>query len=150
VTIVSDAVSSSEGILPFYETRPGNLGVGRVFSFGHSLGKSEDYEVHSDTIDAFVRRFGTPDVIKMDIEGAEYLALNGAVDTLSAHNAPQLFIEFHPQEIMTLGGTLERCLNMLQEYGYQRYEIIGAYDGAHLWFCFSKTVLHTKFLRFCS
>lgn len=137
-------------MVPFYETRPGNWGVGRVFSFGHSAGKSKDYEVHSDTIDAFVRRFGRPDVIKLDIEGAECLALNGAAGTLSAPDAPQLFIEFHPQEMMILGGTLEHCLKALQDHGYQRYEIVGAYDDAHLWFCFSKVELHTKLLRPCS
>lgn len=149
VTIVSDAISSSEGMMPFYEARAENWGVGRVFSFGHSAGKPKDYEVHSDSIDAFVRRFGRPDVIKIDIEGAECLALNGAAGTLSAPDAPQLFIEFHPQEMMVLGGTLERCLQMLQENGYRRYEIVGACNGAHLWFCFSKVELHTKLLRLC-
>jgi hypothetical protein len=134
----------------FYEARPGNLGVGRVLSFGHSVGKSKDYQVHCDTIDAFVRRFGKPDVIKMDIEGAEYLALNGAAATLSAADAPQLFIEFHPQEILVLGGTLERCLNTLQYHGYRQYEIVGAPNGAHLRLCFSKTEPHTKLLRLSS
>ena len=65
-----------------------------------------------------------PDVIKLDIEGAEFLALNGAGATLSAPNAPQLFIEFHPQEMRSLGGTLEHCLQLLQEHGYRRYEIV--------------------------
>jgi len=149
VTIVSDAVSCSDEMMPFYETRPGNWGVGRVFSFGHSAGKSKDYEVHCDTIDGFVRRFGMPDVIKLDIEGAEFLALNGAGATLSAPNAPQLFIEFHPQEIMSLGGTLEHCLQLLLEHGYRRYEIVGS-ARPQLWFCFSKVDLHTKLFRICT
>jgi FkbM family methyltransferase len=150
VTIIPDAISDSERMMPFYETRSRNWGIGRVFPFGESQARPNDYEVHADTVDAFVRRFGRPDVIKIDIEGAEWFALNGAAATLSSPNAPQLFIEFHPKEITALGGTFESCLKALQEYGYHRYEIIGAHPGTHVWFCFSKLQLNIKLLRLCS
>ena len=150
VTVIPEAISDSEGLMPFYEPRGNNWGIGRVFSFGERQFRSNDYQVHADTVDAFVRRFGRPDLIKIDIEGAEWLALNGATATLSPPSAPHLLIEFHPKEIVALGGTFERCLQALQEYGYRQYDIVGANPGTHLWFCFSKSTLNTKLLRQCS
>jgi len=38
-----------------------------------------------------------PDVIKMDIEGSEHLALRGAARTLRAHQ-PHLFLEYHSRD----------------------------------------------------
>ena len=48
------------------------------------------------SIDAFCAARGTsPDVIKVDVEGAELDVLRGARQTL-ASCSPALFVEFHP------------------------------------------------------
>jgi len=48
-----------------------------------------------DTLDEFVERTGIiPDVIKVDIEGAEVDFLRGGLRTLKKHK-PSLFIETH-------------------------------------------------------
>lgn len=52
-----------------------------------------------------------PDIIKMDIEGAEMLALQGANDTLNRHH-PLLFIEVHSADLLT------QCSALLEEKGY--------------------------------
>jgi FkbM family methyltransferase len=57
--------------------------------------------VRTATIDFFVFEQGNPapDLIKMDVEGAECLVLQGALRTIETH-APRFIIEFHgPQKV---------------------------------------------------
>jgi FkbM family methyltransferase len=150
VLLVTEAVSNSRGTMPFYETRAGNCGVGRVFAFGHNKNPVPDYPVRTNTIDAYVARFGMPALIKMDIEGAEWLALKGASETFKRPDAPDLLIEFHPQEIRSLGGSLASCLTLLDSYGLRRYQLAEARAGNHHWFVFSRKELQSPQLVFGS
>jgi FkbM family methyltransferase len=55
----------------------------------------EKTEVAAERADAMIQHGEVPpDIIKIDVEGAEYLVLKGAVDLLSRQK-PQLFIEVH-------------------------------------------------------
>ena len=116
ITVVPAAVADKSGSLDFYETRDGNWGVGRIFDFNPSV-QSEKYQVPVKSLDEFAREFGRPDFIKIDIEGAEWLVLNGAKETL-AKGSPTVLIEFHPREISSLGGSVEKCVGILEEFGY--------------------------------
>jgi FkbM family methyltransferase len=147
VSVIPDAVSDHDGSMPFFEAAAGNWGVGRVFSFDERPADSHDYTVCVHTIDTFVETLGRPDVIKMDIEGAEWLALQGARKTLAGPQAPQLFIEFHPREIEALGGSVDKCARLLTDYGYQQYQLANASRGSHLWLCFSKSPLREGLFR---
>jgi FkbM family methyltransferase len=149
VTIVPEAVSDSEGMVHFFETRDGNWGVGRIFSYGHSAGKSSDYVVPTKTLDHFISELGMPDVAKIDIEGAEWLVLKGAPNTLADRNAPDFLIEFHPEEIATLGGSMEHCIGRLLESGFTQYQLTDSLLGTsrHSWFVFSKRGLALPGLR---
>ncbi|MGA2099158.1 MAG: FkbM family methyltransferase [Candidatus Acidiferrum sp.] len=144
VLLVTEAITDSAGAIPFYETRSGNCGVGRVFAFGHCQNARPSYSVGGNTVDFYVARFGMPAFIKMDIEGAECLALKGASETLKQPNAPILLIEFHPQEIQSLGGSLESCLMHLDSYGLRRYRLVTAGIGTHQWFVFSRNELKSS------
>ena len=64
------------------------------------------------TIDAAARQFFVPDFIKMDIEGAEDAALEGASETM-AHRHPAMIIEVHGAD------KEERCLAILRRFGYR-------------------------------
>jgi hypothetical protein len=64
------------------------------------------------TIDDAAQEFFVPDFIKMDIEGAEDLALEGASETL-AQRHPAMIIEVHGAD------KEERCLAILKRYGYR-------------------------------
>jgi FkbM family methyltransferase len=138
VTIVPEAVSDAAGTVPFFETRPGNLGVGRIFRFGHSA--TEDYpiqyEVASNTLDHYTAQLGMPRLVKMDIEGAECLALAGGGKTLAAVDSPILMVEFHPGELTALGSSVEDCMALLASHRYRRYCLLSG--GSHQWFVFSK------------
>jgi len=57
--------------------------------------------------------------IKMDIEGGEWLALQGADRALSHPKVPvSLLIEVHPEQIMSLGGSVQRLKSLLESMGF--------------------------------
>lgn len=58
-----------------------------------------------------------PTLIKLDIEGAEWLALSGMSNLLQRPSPPRLLIEMHKQQIESLGGTPENLVEMLKETG---------------------------------
>jgi len=63
------------------------------------------------SLDAAAKQFFVPDFVKMDIEGFEAEALEGATELLSTRK-PALVIEVHGEAIE------ERCLALLREHGY--------------------------------
>ncbi len=92
------------------------------------------------TIDKAIDEYGLPlpDVIKIDIEGAEYAALVGMQQTLKKSRA-SLFIEIHPSQIMALGASECELYDLLLEYGYSYKEIKesarwGGSKKIHAWF----------------
>lgn len=85
-----------------------------------NLGQTGTAEVTSNTLDDLFRgqqSFGAM-LIKMDIEGAEGLALAGARDLLTRAR-PQLLISIHPQFLGGFGMSKDDLLKQLVELGYQ-------------------------------
>jgi FkbM family methyltransferase len=58
--------------------------------------------VPARTIDALVAEHGTPDLVYMDIEGAEVLAIRGAAQALRA--VPAWYLELHGDEVCGMFG----------------------------------------------
>lgn len=99
VTIRREAVSNTSGARHFVErgTDGGNR-IARAFA-AHSV------EVPALTIDEFCATSRLiPDVIKVDVEGAELDVLRGARQTIAARGASlALFVELHPSVWPTIG-----------------------------------------------
>jgi FkbM family methyltransferase len=74
--------------------------------------------VRTTTLDHLVERYGAPDVLKMDIEGAEVLALRGAQSLLRAKK-PLLLIEVHTSEIA------RELYSLLRGCGYTIHRLSG-------------------------
>ena len=89
-TLVPEAVAEAEGTAKFSFSAPGSP-MGHL---GGSRGGERQIEVKTTTLDAACARFGAPDVIKMDIDGAEIGALQSAVKTLRDIR-PAWLIELH-------------------------------------------------------
>lgn len=66
---------------------------------------------------------GHCDLVKIDIEGAELLALRGMKQTLSANPHIRLVIEVHPPLISELGGTANELITRLREHGFSLYKL---------------------------
>ncbi len=58
-----------------------------------------------------------PDVIKIDVEGAEYLVLEGARRTLAMHR-PTMFLSLHPAQLESLGHSVRAVESLLGSLGY--------------------------------
>lgn len=97
-------VSDRDGMCQFRE--------GPTTTTGH-IDPTGGVAVRTATLDSLVQRgeVPPPHVIKMDIEGAEYTALQGARMTLQTHR-PRLFLATHGAEIQ------HRCYQLLRGLGY--------------------------------
>lgn len=89
-------------------------------------GLAERVSVPVKTLDGLVEKIDLqPSVLKMDIEGFEFRALEGGKNTFENEALRAVYIEFHPDFIMRAGGDLGRTLGFLSYYGF-RFEFFEA------------------------
>jgi FkbM family methyltransferase len=122
VTVSASAVSNTDG--------SGRLRLAD-YSGGHSLAPPQATEasgviaVDTVTLDAFVRDhdIGAPDVVKIDVEGAEPAVLEGMATLLDEHR-PVLVVEIDAASQAEHDDQLERIRTVLQvhDYGMRRLE----------------------------
>lgn len=103
VTVLEGAVGCAAGQMMFEEAP--SAAMGRLTVRG-----TRPVRVYS--IDALVAE-GTPapDVLKCDIEGGEFEALQGAIQTLQTHH-PRIFVSFHERKLQ------QDCCALLAGLGY--------------------------------
>lgn len=71
------------------------------------------------TLDEWIAGNGLrPDLIKIDIEGAEFLALKG-MQNLLVTSGPDLILELHGDRMPGIGGTLKEMYALLSDAGYE-------------------------------
>lgn len=79
---------------------------------------AETFRLETTSLDAECARLGAwPDVVKIDVEGAEAEVVLGA-HALLLERRPLLFLEFHLDELERRGHPPESLLHLLQSYGY--------------------------------
>lgn len=96
---------------PTKETGYHNNGTGKLDPNG-------DDEVSTTTIDRF---FGTPTLLKIDVEGAELRVLHGGEQTIREHH-PVIFLSTHSPKLH------EECTALLNDWGYRLTEGEGMKD----------------------
>jgi FkbM family methyltransferase len=81
------------------------------------------------TIDDLVTEAGTPPVslVKIDVQGAELLVLEGAKRTLDKMR-PVLFVEVDDRALGSFGSSAQALVAHVEGAGYEMYEL--AYEGA--------------------
>ncbi|MEX0641551.1 MAG: FkbM family methyltransferase [Pirellulales bacterium] len=101
-------------------TCSGNLGM-TSFSTSDRSHAPAGEEVQCDALDAVWDEIGNPrvDLLKMDVEGAEWLIFPGMRRVLAEQLCRHLLIEIHPRQIRELGGQPRAILDALVEAGYR-------------------------------
>ena len=109
------AVTAAPGTLTLHR-HPDNKGKHSVFA---APGLDAGVSVEAVTLDTALAELGRPrvDVIKLDVEGAEPLALVGMADTLARHR-PVLFLECAPKRWARAGFDPVAVLGGLKAQGY--------------------------------
>jgi FkbM family methyltransferase len=69
-----------------------------------------------------------PSLVKIDVQGAEMLVLQGAPDILRLAG-PALFIELHEEGLQRFGASVSAILDHLSQFGYEPYWLIR--NGPH-------------------
>lgn len=113
VVVHTKAVASKNGYVGFGGRDGSNGGVSL------SINTSHPTQVEAVALDTFLQDESKIDLIKMDIEGAEGLALNGMKQLLQRHH-PVILSEFSPDALRALSGiSPEDYLNGLRALGYE-------------------------------
>jgi FkbM family methyltransferase len=113
VTIISAACSDSESLVGFSSGK--NCAEGYITSSMRPEPANNEKVslVPTVTIDTVARQLGIlPDLIKIDVEGAELAVLKGAHATLRKAR-PKVLLEVHSDEL------LSSCVAFLRELGYK-------------------------------
>ncbi|MFZ0422336.1 MAG: FkbM family methyltransferase [Xanthobacteraceae bacterium] len=112
VKIHAKCISDTSGVVNFATSSIANLGTGKIAQRGISL--------PSVSLNDFLAESKQePLFIKMDIEGAEWLAIQGAKQRLSSWSAPlSILMEVHPDDIGQYGGSLPELQATLEGIGF--------------------------------
>ncbi|MGA7326115.1 MAG: FkbM family methyltransferase [Rhodomicrobium sp.] len=121
-TVIESAIGESRGQTEFV-FRPDAMDPGGFANtLAYDVGGSRT-QVRVTTIDDLCREL-VPDVIKIDVEGAELLAIRGGEKTLRAH-APVLLVAVHPRLMPALGTSPEELVRHMDRLGYEGRHLDG-------------------------
>lgn len=89
------------------------------------ISEKGDIEVETFRGDDFIEKedLEKPDIMKIDVEGAEFEVLKGFEKTLQDSDNLKLFIELHPDRIPDFGESKENLLSFLKSSGFSIKEI---------------------------
>lgn len=82
--------------------------------------KHQSYSVPTTTIDNLSEHFGAPDLIKIDIEGAESLALKGCQNTVK-NRSTRIFVEMHSNPELPMAENARQVLAWCSKNGYKAW-----------------------------
>jgi len=115
---IAKAVSDRTGIVKLFVSSQGN-DRHSIFENPRSVVRESIREVPSVSLDAFLATEGWPrvDVVKMDVEGAEPLALEGMQELIRRSQPFKLVVEFAPDALKFGGNEPRRFLDRLSDLG---------------------------------
>lgn len=145
ITIQALALSDKAGSASFLSTSDveGGTSTGGFITEAETIWKPEVFiektgfkasHVPTDTIDHLVKsgQVLPPDLLKIDVEGAEHLVLAGASETIRKHK-PAIVVEYHSVVCAHL------CTSALRDHGYALEVLKQEDDGRLLVFAYSQS-----------
>jgi FkbM family methyltransferase len=128
VTVLPNALSDKPGRMTLFRSAErfsdGSYNDGMNTLHAREGVASAMEEVTVDTVDGFVERERPPhvDLIKIDIEGAEWSVLAGARATI-AESRPLIILEVENAPAAAAGHTAAEILDLVRSFGYTFYNI---------------------------
>lgn len=98
----------------------GKTGEGR-----NHISNESEIEVQVYEADSLLEQNGlkNPDIIKIDVEGAELRTLEGMKNILESKKDLKIFIELHPERISRYGDSKDELLNFLKNRNFKTHKI---------------------------
>jgi FkbM family methyltransferase len=119
VTLVKKAVSDKTGKSDFYLDK-NDLGKHSIFN----LDQGKRIEIETVKLDDYFRNYsGKIDLIKMDIQGAEWLAIRGMKNMLEKNEKVKIYTELDPDALIKSGTNPQEYMKMLTDLGFDLYII---------------------------
>ena len=122
VAIAPVACSDAEGMMDLYVAPHSNLGETSLSKENASQegAVTRTYKVRTRPLDDIVRESGVTrvDAIKIDVEGAEYLVLKGAQQTLDRFH-PMVLVEIVEHQLAAMGTSSAQVRELLRAHGYR-------------------------------
>jgi FkbM family methyltransferase len=125
VRLLRAAAAGSEGRLTLlgYDDGEANRGVSRVAAPQDDRLSPRRFDVPAVTIDTVTAPWAAVDLVKIDVEGAEDLVLDGMQDGLARRRYRAILIELHPGLLQARGVDPESCVRRLRDRGYRGWTI---------------------------
>jgi len=122
ITAVRNAVSNKSETIRINLGNENNWGMSSINQHDYLSGSYEDIE--SVTLDEYVKNncINGVDLIKIDIEGAEFYALLGMRNILE-EMSPVIFVEVLEQHLSKQNISVEKVFSFLWDFGYRSYTI---------------------------
>jgi len=144
--LINKAVSDKNGTVNFY-IKQGICGQNSLFKGSDML---DSIAVETIIADEYLRALDKVDIIKIDVEGAEYYAMLGLKNIIARSPEIKILIEFSPENMKNTNMTPKMLLDLIKEYGFKYYLIeeekgtLTVVDDITLYTCFSVNLLLTR------
>lgn len=121
VTVVHAAVAGQRQSVSYdVDSLAGSLAM----DIPTSIHEKTDRRAYVETVtldDFFKAQDLVPDIIKIDVQGAEMGVLRGGHEVIGMHH-PTIFLELHPTHIVNFGSTADEVLDYLKSHNYSLYK----------------------------
>ncbi|MCU1235127.1 MAG: methyltransferase FkbM family [Candidatus Solibacter sp.] len=126
ITAVPVAAADGRGSITLagYDDHHWNRGISRIAAEGSPTG-GVSFQVDSSRVDDLLDEQGVDrvDLLKMDIEGAEDLALSGMAEGLRRQRYRRVLLEVHPADLALRGRTPDEVSGLLSGAGYRAFRV---------------------------
>jgi FkbM family methyltransferase len=96
-------------------------------------GETKEIEIDLVTLDSFLAdKTDKVDIVKIDVEGAEALAIDGMREILKKNRDIKIFLEYFPLLINKMGSSPQQLIELLMiEFKFQLFTIGHDYSASH-------------------
>lgn len=126
------ALHHTPGKLQIHLPGSGNNGLGSSIQRPPPYHSGKTVECEAEQLDSYLKKNKAQNIklIKMDIEGAEFLAMQGMSETFSLKPAPHIICEADENLLRNAGFSVEELSQFMRKFGYH----VENFDRSHLFF----------------